>query len=41
MMGIIKEEMGRIKAEREALGYCQRPGCRVVARWTEGIVRGQ
>ena len=29
------------EAEREALDYCQRPGCRVVARWTEGIVRGQ
>jgi hypothetical protein len=29
------------EADRDALGYCQRAGCEVVARWTEGIVRGQ
>ena len=29
------------EADRDALGYCQRTGCEIVARWTEGIVRGQ
>ena len=28
-------------ADRDALGYCGSAGCVVVARWTEGIVRGQ
>jgi len=29
------------QADRDALGYCQSPACEIVARWTEGIVRGQ
>lgn len=29
------------EADSAALGYCQLAGCEVVARWTEGIVRGQ
>ncbi len=35
--------MGQSQAEadRDALGYCGQPGCVVVARWTEGIVRGE
>lgn len=27
-------------ADHDALGYCQASGCAIVARWTEGIVRG-
>ncbi|MBN9308861.1 hypothetical protein [Devosia sp.] len=27
-------------ADRDALGYCANSACAVVARWTEGIVRG-
>ncbi|WP_423065485.1 DUF4189 domain-containing protein [Devosia sp. CN2-171] len=35
--------MGQSQAEadRDALGYCKAAGCVVVARWTEGIVRGE
>ncbi len=29
------------EADSAALGYCQAAGSQVVARWTEGIVRGQ
>ena len=29
------------EADRSALGYCRSDECVVVARWTEGIVRGQ
>jgi hypothetical protein len=29
------------EADRSALGYCRSEACVVVARWTEGIVRGQ
>jgi hypothetical protein len=29
------------EADRSALGYCRSDGCQVVARWTEGVVRGQ
>lgn len=29
------------EADRDAVGYCGNAGCVVVARWTEGIVRGQ
>lgn len=28
-------------ADRDALGYCQAVSCEIVARWTEGVVRGQ
>ncbi len=28
-------------ADRDALGYCKSAACVVVARWTEGIVRGE
>lgn len=27
-------------ADRDALGYCGNAACTIVARWTEGIVRG-
>ena len=27
-------------ADHDALGYCANAGCTIVARWTEGIVRG-
>lgn len=35
--------MGQSQAEadRDALGYCRTAGCTIVARWTEGVVRGQ
>ena len=29
------------EADRSALGYCRSAACVVVARWTEGIVRGR
>ena len=34
--------MGQSQAEadRDALGYCGNATCTIVARWTEGIVRG-
>jgi hypothetical protein len=28
-------------ADRSALDYCKTDSCQVVARWTEGVVRGQ